>query len=61
MADPQSLVGQVSDNEGASRMTKVQARINLLVIHVHGLKGSDLLAHRMRITYQKKRYTSIRN
>jgi hypothetical protein len=44
-----------------SRMMKVQAHMNLLVIDVHQLKGSDLLAHRTRITYQKKRYTSIRN
>jgi hypothetical protein len=42
-------------------MTKVQDRMNLLVIHVHRLKGSDLLAHRTRITYQKKRYTSTMN
>jgi hypothetical protein len=35
----------------ASRMMEVQARMNLLVIHVHWLKGSDLLAHRMRIMY----------
>jgi hypothetical protein len=27
----------------------------------HQPKKSDLLAHRMRITCQKKRYTSIRN
>jgi hypothetical protein len=42
-------------------MMEVWARMNLLVIHVHQLKGSDLLAHRMMITYQKKRYTSIMN
>jgi hypothetical protein len=39
----------------------LSARMNLLVIHVHRLKGSDLLTHKMRITYQKKRYISIRN
>jgi hypothetical protein len=42
-------------------MAEVRARMNLLVTHVHQLKESDLLAHRMRITYQKKRYMSIRN
>jgi hypothetical protein len=42
-------------------MMEVWARMNLLVIHVCQLKGSDLRAHRMRITYQKKRYMSIRN
>jgi hypothetical protein len=42
-------------------MTEVQARMNLLVIDVRRLKGSDLLVHRTRITYQQKRYTSIRN
>jgi hypothetical protein len=45
----------------ASRMTEVQAHMNLLVIHVCQLKVSDLLAHRTRITYQKKRYMSIKN
>jgi hypothetical protein len=40
---------------------EVRAGMNLLVIHVHWLKGSDLLAHRTRITYQKKMYTSIRS
>jgi hypothetical protein len=35
--------------------------MNLLVIHIRRLKGSDLLAHRMTIMYQKKMYTSIRN
>jgi hypothetical protein len=45
----------------ASGMTEVWARMNLLGIHVHQLKGRDLLAHRTRITYQKMRYTSIRN
>jgi hypothetical protein len=42
-------------------MMEDRARMNLLVIHVHRLKGSDLLAHKTRITYQKVRYTSIRN
>jgi hypothetical protein len=42
-------------------MTEVQACMNLLVIHVRRLKGSDLLAQRTKITYQKKRYTRIRN
>jgi hypothetical protein len=42
-------------------MMEVWARMNLLVIHVRLLKASDLLAHRTRITYQKKRYMSIRN
>jgi glycosyltransferase involved in cell wall biosynthesis len=45
----------------ASGMTEVWARMNLLGIQVHPLKGSDLLAHRMRIAYHKMRYTSIRN
>jgi hypothetical protein len=40
---------------------EVWARMNLLVILVRRLKGNDLLAHMMRITYQKKRYMSIRN
>jgi hypothetical protein len=62
MADPQSLVAQVVfDNEGSGRMIDVQARMDPLVIHVRRLKGSILLAHRTRITYQKKRYMSIRN
>jgi hypothetical protein len=42
-------------------MIDVQARMDPLVIHVRRLKGSILLAHRTRITYQKKRYMSIRN
>jgi hypothetical protein len=42
-------------------MMEVWAHMNLLVIHVRRLKGSDLLAHRTRITYQKKGYMSIRN
>jgi hypothetical protein len=42
-------------------MMEVWVHMNVLMIHVHRLKGSDLLAHRTRITYQKKRYTSIRN
>jgi hypothetical protein len=60
MVDPQSPVGrvvssnEVSENDG-------RAHMNLLMIHVRWLKGSDLLAHRTRIMYQKKRYMSIRN
>jgi hypothetical protein len=42
-------------------MMEVWALIHLLVIHVHRLKGSDLLDHGVRIAYQKKRYMSIRN
>jgi hypothetical protein len=44
-----------------ARMKEVQAHMNLLSIHILRLKGNDLLAQRMRIMYQKKRYTSIRN
>jgi hypothetical protein len=62
MADPQSVqwVG-LSLAMRKMRMMEVQARMNLLLIHILSLKGSDILAHRMRIAYQKKRYTSIRN
>jgi hypothetical protein len=42
-------------------MMEVRARMNLLLIHVRCLKGIDLLTHMMKIMYQKKRYTSIRN
>jgi hypothetical protein len=42
-------------------MTEVEALMNLLLMHMLSLKGSDLSAHRMTIMNQKKRYTSIMN
>jgi hypothetical protein len=35
--------------------------MNLLLIHILIVKGSDLLPHKTRITYRNKRYTIIRN
>jgi hypothetical protein len=61
MADPQSPMVRLCLATRRVRMIEVWACMNLLVIHVRRLKGSNLLAHRTRITYQKKRYTSIRN
>jgi hypothetical protein len=60
MADPQGPVGQVvsgneeSKNDESLGLYKSPSDPCLSV-------GSDLLAHRMTITYQKKRYMSIRN
>jgi hypothetical protein len=61
MADPQSPVSQVvSSNEEIENDGSLSS-YESTTDPCHLLKGSNLLAHRTRITYQKMRYMSIRN
>jgi hypothetical protein len=59
MADPESLVGQIESGNKESENDESSGSYESPhpLIHILNQKGSDLLAHRMRITYQKKRHT----
>jgi hypothetical protein len=61
MADPQSPVGRVVSSNEESENDKSVGSYESPSDPCRHLNGSDLLAHRMRITYQKKRYPRIRN
>jgi hypothetical protein len=60
--DHQSPVGQVvSGNEESKNNDGSLSSYESPSDPCPSVKGSDLLVHRTRITYQKKRYMSIRN
>jgi hypothetical protein len=59
--DPQHPLGRVVSNNEERENDGSSGCMNLLLIHVRHLKGSDLLAHRTMIMHKKKRYTNIRN
>jgi hypothetical protein len=61
MVDPWSLVAQVLYDRKESEQNDGSSGSYEAPSDPCPLKGSDLLVHMTRITYQKKRYMSIRN